>query len=66
MGTRLKLSQACRRIGQKEYKKGLFSSFAQQVTGTLGEPGATTTIDGKRLRPPPLPLRSTNSNNHNP
>jgi arylsulfatase len=28
------------------------SSFAQQVTGTLGAPSATTTIDGKQLPPP--------------
>src|SRR5262245_29269537 len=27
-------------------------SFAQQVTGTLGVPGATTTISGKQLPPP--------------
>ncbi|MGO4175794.1 arylsulfatase [Bosea sp. TAF32] len=26
---------------------------AQQITGTLGSPGATTTIDGKYLPPPP-------------
>ena len=26
---------------------------AQQVTGTLGSPSATTTIDGKQLPPPP-------------
>ena len=25
---------------------------AQQVTGTLGSPGATTTISGKQLPPP--------------
>ena len=29
------------------------ATFAQQVTGTLGSPGATTTIDGKQLPPPP-------------
>ncbi len=29
---------------------------AQQVTGTLGEPSATTTLDGKQLPPPPLPF----------
>ena len=29
---------------------------AQQVTGTLGSPNATTTIDGKQLPPPPLPF----------
>ena len=28
------------------------SSVAQQVTGTLGSPGATTTIDGKQLPQP--------------
>src|SRR5271169_5483188 len=27
--------------------------YAQQVTGTLGSPSATTTIDGKQLPPPP-------------
>ena len=26
---------------------------AQQITGTPGSPGATTTIDGKYLPPPP-------------
>jgi len=26
---------------------------AQQVTGTMGAPSATTTIDGKQLPPPP-------------
>jgi arylsulfatase len=30
------------------------ASFAQQVTGQLGSPGATRTIDGKQL-PPPAP-----------
>ncbi len=29
------------------------TSFAQQITGTPGSPGATTTIDGKYLPPPP-------------
>jgi arylsulfatase A-like enzyme len=29
---------------------------AQQVTGTLGSPSATTTIDGKYLPPPPPPF----------
>src|SRR5690349_23642848 len=29
------------------------SSLAQQTTGTPGSPGATTTIDGKYLPPPP-------------
>ena len=29
------------------------STFAQQTTGTPGSPGATTTIDGKYLPPPP-------------
>src|SRR5262245_45841906 len=28
------------------------SSLAQEVTGTLGVPGATTTISGKQLPPP--------------
>jgi len=28
------------------------TSFAQQITGTPGSPGATTTIDGKQLPPP--------------
>jgi hypothetical protein len=28
------------------------STEAQQVTGELGSPGATTTIDGKQLPPP--------------
>jgi arylsulfatase len=34
---------------------GLFASaaaFAQEITGTLGSPGATTTIDGRQLPPP--------------
>jgi arylsulfatase A-like enzyme len=30
---------------------------AQQVTGTPGSPGATTTIDGRYLPPPPQPFR---------
>jgi hypothetical protein len=29
------------------------TALAQQVTGTPGTPGATTTIDGKQLPPPP-------------
>src|ERR1700752_3609777 len=29
---------------------------AQQVTGTLGSPSATTTVDGKYLPPPPPPF----------
>jgi len=29
------------------------SAFAQQVTGELGSPNATTTIDGKQIPPPP-------------
>ena len=29
------------------------SASAQQITGTPGSPGATTTIDGKYLPPPP-------------
>ena len=28
------------------------TSFAQQITGAPGSPGATTTIDGKQLPPP--------------
>jgi arylsulfatase A-like enzyme len=31
---------------------GALPGFAQQVTGELGSPGATTTIDGKQLPPP--------------
>jgi arylsulfatase A-like enzyme len=31
---------------------GCASASAQQVTGVLGSPGATTTIDGKQLPPP--------------
>ena len=31
---------------------GCISALAQQVTGTPGSPGATTTIDGKQLPPP--------------
>jgi arylsulfatase len=34
-------------------------STAQQITGTPGSPGATTTIDGKYLPPPPRPFRGT-------
>ena len=29
------------------------SALAQQVTGVPGSPGATTTIDGKQIPPPP-------------
>jgi len=32
---------------------GVAPAAAQQVTGTLGAPSATTTIDGKQLPPPP-------------
>lgn len=32
---------------------GVTRSFAQQVTGEVGSPNATTTIDGKQLPPPP-------------
>ena len=32
---------------------GSVSTSAQQITGTPGSPGATTTIDGKQLPPPP-------------
>jgi hypothetical protein len=35
------------------------STFAQQTTGTPGSPGATTTIDGKYLPPPPAPFGGT-------
>ena len=31
-------------------------SLAQQVTGVLGSPSATTTIDGAQLPPPPVPF----------
>ncbi len=31
---------------------GCVSTLAQQITGTPGLPGATTTIDGKQLPPP--------------
>ncbi|WP_414645138.1 arylsulfatase [Bradyrhizobium sp.] len=34
-------------------------STAQQITGTPGSPGATTTIDGKYLPPSPPPFRGT-------
>ena len=34
----------------------LFPAYAQQITGTLGSPSATTTIDGKQLPPPDLNL----------
>ncbi|MGO8954986.1 MAG: arylsulfatase [Rhodomicrobium sp.] len=33
------------------------SASAQQITGTPGSPGATTTIDGRYLPPPPQPFR---------
>jgi hypothetical protein len=32
---------------------------AQQTTGVPGSPGATTTIDGKYLPPPPAPFGGT-------
>ena len=32
---------------------GIASASAQQVTGAPGSPGATTTIDGKQIPPPP-------------
>ncbi len=32
---------------------GASAASAQQVTGTLGSPSATTTIDGKQIPPPP-------------
>ena len=31
---------------------GTITALAQQITGTPGSPGATTTIDGKQLPPP--------------
>ena len=36
---------------------GCVSALAQQVTGVPGSPGATTTIDGKQLPPPPSEIR---------
>jgi hypothetical protein len=33
---------------------------AQQVTGTLGEPSATTTINGKQIPAPPPPFGGSN------
>ncbi|MEQ1941675.1 arylsulfatase [Mesorhizobium sp. VNQ89] len=38
---------------------GATTAVAQQVTGTLGSPGATTTIDGKQLPAPTLPFAGT-------
>ncbi len=35
---------------------GTGSGPAPQITGVLGTPSATTTIDGKQLPPPPLPF----------
>jgi arylsulfatase A-like enzyme len=35
---------------------GCLSAPAQQVTGVLGTPGATTTIDGKQIPPAPPPF----------
>lgn len=35
---------------------GAAGGFAQQVTGVLGSPEATTTIDGKQLPPPNPPF----------
>ena len=32
-------------------------TLAQQITGTLGSPGATTTISGKQLPPPDPEVR---------
>jgi arylsulfatase A-like enzyme len=32
------------------------SASAQQITGVLGSPNATVTLDGKQLPPPPLPF----------
>ena len=36
--------------------RGRAAGCAQQVTGTPGSPGATTTIDGRYLPPPPQPF----------
>jgi hypothetical protein len=36
---------------------GRVAAFAQQVTGELGSPGATTTINGKQIPPPPPGIR---------
>jgi arylsulfatase A-like enzyme len=33
------------------------STLAQQITGTLGSPEATTTVEGNQLPPPPQPFR---------
>ena len=52
-----------KRTPPKKYSIALWVSFlvsaiatppllAQQITGTPGSPGATTTIDGKQLPPP--------------
>ena len=35
------------------------TAYAQQTTGTLGSPSATTTIDGRQLPPPPQQFRGT-------
>jgi len=32
------------------------SAIAQQITGVPGSPGATVTIDGKQIPPPPMPF----------
>ncbi len=31
---------------------GMTAAYSQQITGKLGEPGTTTTVDGKQLPPP--------------
>src|SRR5689334_5942816 len=38
-------------------------ALAQQVTGTPGSPGATTTVDGRYLPAPPQPFRGEISPN---
>lgn len=40
-------------VGVAFFALGCTPALAQQVTGTLGAPGATTTITGKQLPPPP-------------
>jgi arylsulfatase len=32
------------------------AAHAQQISGVPGSPGATMTLDGKQLPPPPLPF----------
>ena len=38
------------------FASSLSHGIAQQVTGVLGSPDATTTIDGRYLPPPPQPF----------